>query len=135
MIMSKPEIRVVGGVFYRTQQGVRELLLFRRKRGETGAGLYEFPGGKIEIGESDEQALKRELEEELGLQAKVQSFIGESVFEAPSRYIRLRAYFVTTDRMDFKLTDHDDFIWVKQEQINLEQIVPADRPLIPLCFK
>ena len=85
--MKGPEaIPVVGGIFYRWNDKVQEpeVLLFQRAADDIGGGLWEFPGGKVEYGESDSQALIRELDEEISIPIKVQEKLGSARFHSPS---------------------------------------------------
>ncbi|MFM7683912.1 MAG: NUDIX domain-containing protein, partial [Bacteroidota bacterium] len=67
-------IRVVCGVVFDNEK----VFICRRKQGKSLAGYWEFPGGKIEGSESFEQALKRELNEELEMEVVIKDFIGQS---------------------------------------------------------
>ena len=80
-------IRVVAGVFEGDNPG--ELLAYRRTPGTRHGGLWEFPGGKVEEGESDREALARELDEELGVKVDIgkRLWAGQSVTVPPLRII------------------------------------------------
>jgi 8-oxo-dGTP diphosphatase len=70
------KLQVVCGVAQRTQDSKEQVFLAKRGSGGPHAGLWEFPGGKVETGESDSQAIERELLEELGCEIDVLSTIG-----------------------------------------------------------
>lgn len=137
---------VVAGIFYRWSQDLLlepEVALFRRKVGDVGAGLYEFPGGKVERGESEHQALIRELDEELGVRARVEEFLGESNFRGFSgRDIVLKVYFVTADLRQMQWHEHDDQQWVSRSTLVeggkhafvTQNLSDGDRPLMTDCF-
>ena len=135
--MSKNLVPVVAAVFYRfSERGESQVALFRRALPISGAGAWEFPGGKVDDGESESEALRREIQEELNLQIKVEEKIGVSVHDDGSKYIQLSAYFVQYDTSsDFRLIDHDAQKWVSQGEIKLEELAPADRPLVQLIFR
>ena len=65
------------------------VLLAKRPEGKAMAGLWEFPGGKVEAGETPEAALVRELQEELGIEVRIGEFICESEYQYPHIHIRL----------------------------------------------
>ena len=69
-----------------------QVLAARRKAGSHLAGFWEFPGGKIEAGETPEVCLQRELKEELGITSKIGRFLGESLYDYDVKIVRLMAY-------------------------------------------
>ncbi len=79
---------VVCGLVWRDDQ----LLLARRAADTHLAGFWEFPGGKCEPGESDAQALTRELREEVGLEVAVGELFHETAFTYPERQVHLHFY-------------------------------------------
>ncbi len=97
-------IRVVAGVFEGDNPG--ELLAYRRTPGTRHGGLWEFPGGKVEPGESDREALARELDEELGVKVNIgkRLWAGQSVTVPPLRII---FYEVALAEGEVELRDHD----------------------------
>jgi len=119
-------IHVVAAVMYRAG----EVLIFRRGPGETGAGHWEFPGGKVEPGEGPEEALKREICEELGAEIEVEEYIGEIVHQYPAKKIRLNFYWVKIPPGPFVLTEHDDYRSVKLEDLDVTILSEADRAII-----
>jgi 8-oxo-dGTP diphosphatase len=94
------------------------------------AGFWEFPGGKIESGESPEQCLERELFEEFGVRAKIGEFVGESIFSYPDIKVQLLAYRAKLLSGDFILFEHDKIEWVYVEQIRNYQLAPADLSIL-----
>ena len=90
--MNNQAIHVVGAVFRRWRGSDLQLLFFRRSKTNSGAGFWEFPGGKIESGESANQALVREIQEELGVSIKVQGFLAENEHSFPNKKILLKLY-------------------------------------------
>jgi 8-oxo-dGTP pyrophosphatase MutT (NUDIX family) len=82
------ELRVVGGAWVR---GGR-VFVARRGPGMSAAGDWEFPGGKVEAGESPEEALARELWEELGITAAVGAWVGQGVEERAALRVVLDVY-------------------------------------------
>ena len=90
------------------------ILIARRKRGKQRAGTWEFPGGTLEEGETCEQCLKRELEEELAIATEVGELICTSEYSYASDFsIKLLAYRVTIVSGTFRLNDHEEMRWVK----------------------
>jgi mutator protein MutT len=86
----KPKLRVVAGVAFR---GGR-MLVAKRLAGKPYPLLWEFPGGKVEEGEEDRDALRREVREELGVEARVGSEIGSCVHEYPEKIVNLRFFHI-----------------------------------------
>lgn len=102
----------------------------RRKQGVHLAGYWEFPGGKLEQGETPEQCLARELQEEFRITACVGSFVAESVYDYGSKVVRLLAYQVEHKSGDFQLIDHDELRWLAPDELNSVEWAPADIPLV-----
>ncbi|MCJ8315217.1 MAG: 8-oxo-dGTP diphosphatase MutT [Pseudomonadales bacterium] len=107
-----------------------KILAAKRAEGKHLAGYWEFPGGKIESGETPEQCLKRELKEEFSIDTEVGEFVAESVFDYGEKCIRLLAYKVKHLAGDFQLIDHDEIRWLAIEELDSLKWAPADIPII-----
>lgn len=131
VLVSRPRlrapVRVVGAVLI--DQG--KLLAARRAPHLARGGLWEIPGGKVEAGEGDGEALERELAEELGVEVVAGEVVGEVVFSYPDVQIRLVAVRATVVRGGLRLVDHDEVRWVGPEALDDLEWAPADRPLLP----
>jgi 8-oxo-dGTP diphosphatase len=102
----------------------------RRIPGAHMAGFWEFPGGKIEAGETPEACLSRELHEEFGITTIVGDFFGESLFDYGTKIIRLMAYRVEHVAGDFKLLAHDELRWLSLDELDQVKWAPADVTLV-----
>lgn len=116
-------IRVVCGVLRRGDA----VLATRRGPAMRHPGKWEFPGGKVESGESDADALVRELREELGLDVGVGEWIAVSHWGE----IELHAYEVSGDG-DIVLTEHDAFGWCGRARLLGIDWAEADIPLVEI---
>lgn len=120
------QIHVVAGVI-RDARG--RILLARRTLGRDLAGLWEFPGGKVEPGESPEDALVRELREELGIEASV----GEALLRVPQQYPDKRLV-LDVRRVTFrgvpKGLDGQALAWSPLQALGKYPMPPADRPVV-----
>ncbi len=121
------QLHVVAGVI-RDPRG--RILLARRTEGRDLAGLWEFPGGKVEPGESPEVALQRELHEELGIRAT----IGVPVICVPQQYPDKRLVLDVRDVHAYagrpKGLDGQALIWAPPHQLGSYSMPPADRPVV-----
>ncbi|MCG8483054.1 MAG: 8-oxo-dGTP diphosphatase MutT [Clostridia bacterium] len=106
------------------------ILIARRGANENLAGKWEFPGGKIEKGESAQDCLKREIKEELNIEIEVGEFLGDSIYEYSNGVIRLLAYFCTIIEGEIELSVHDQVKWIEIEEFDKFDFAPADIPLI-----
>ena len=119
-------IRVVCGVIYKNDK----ILLTRRKKGKSLEGYWEFPGGKVEEGETDKSALERELNEELGLSVSELTYFSENKHEYETFSINLIAFKCNAHDNPKKLIDHDKFEWVTSNEIGNFNLADADKPLL-----
>lgn len=107
-----------------------KVLIAQRAPFEKMAGKWEFPGGKIEPGETPEQCLKREIREELEVEIDVLDFFGESIYAYAYGKIRLLAYFCRWTGGEFALKVHSDMKWIDQDELEAFDYAPADIPLV-----
>ncbi|MGB0522589.1 MAG: (deoxy)nucleoside triphosphate pyrophosphohydrolase [Flammeovirgaceae bacterium] len=107
-----------------------QVLLARRKAGQHLAGFWEFPGGKLHQGESPEACLQRELQEEFGVRTAIGAFVAESIYEYPTKTVKLLAYRVTLLEQHLSLHAHDAIKWVSPTALLAHQLAPADIPLV-----
>lgn len=107
--------------------------IFAAKRGDSPypyvAHKYEFPGGKIERGESGEEAVKRELFEELNMQVEVGNLYAKHTHEYPDFIIHLSVYECEI-RSEFLLKEHESYAWIKPADLQAEEWAPADADII-----
>ena len=106
------------------------ILIARRKRGDRLADKWEFPGGKIEEGETPEACLRRELQEEFGIDVSVGGFVGRSHHSYPHVEIDLLAYRATHLSGDFELYDHEEIRWVNPTDFQKYDFSAADIPIV-----
>jgi 8-oxo-dGTP diphosphatase len=123
--MPKPRLRVVAAALL---DGKR-VLIAERPAGRHMAGWWEFPGGKVAEGESDRQALVRELREELGVEARPDTVIMTLMHDYPDRIVDLVLWSASFDGEPRGL-DGQQLKWVECESLGEERLLPADRPFI-----
>jgi 8-oxo-dGTP diphosphatase len=106
------------------------VLIAQRGPADRMAGFWEFPGGKIEIGETPEACLARELREELGITAAIGLPLGRSIHRDTHLTIELLAYQAFWDGRPFKPREHQACRWVLPGQLSAYDFTPADRPFV-----
>ncbi|MDO5610225.1 MAG: Nudix family hydrolase [Pseudomonadota bacterium] len=127
MAESSNALNVVAGVIVDAHG---RILLTRRTEGRDLAGLWEFPGGKLEPGESPQAALKRELHEELGIDADIGAPLIAVPQAMPARRIVLDVYRVAAWRGRPRGLDGQAMAWVPVGKLSRYPMPPADRPII-----
>lgn len=130
-----PTLRVVGAVFTRerAESGELEVLAFRRASHKDAGGLWEFAGGKIEPGETPEDALAREITEELGITVSVGELVRTSeIWVAErSRHVTLSCFFVTAiGDLPTQSTDHDEMRWMLVSELHVLNWIAPDVPIV-----
>ena len=125
-------IKVVAAILQKEDK----ILIAKKRKGKPLAGFWEFPGGKIEEGETPEESLVRELLEEMSIEIKVNEYVGESIYDyGNGKIISLKGFTAEIIEGDIKLTDHDEYRWIKIEESNLYNLAPADIPLVNALMK
>ena len=104
------------------------MLASRRTEPEHLAGLWEFPGGKVEPGESDRDALQRELQEELGCEAVIGERIGPDLLIDDRAVVRV--YLAELVAGEPQLRDHDEHRWLTADQLDDVTWIPVDLPVV-----
>ena len=107
-----------------------KLLLTRRAPGQALAGFWEFPGGKVEHGESSRQALVRELREELGVEAVVGERVGFGTVESEGRLVVLEGLVAHWEGSLGPVPFHDQVAWVDPRAVDRSTLASADHPLL-----
>ena len=117
--------------------GEGRVLLQRRAAGRAMAGLWEFPGGKVEPDERPEAALARELKEELGIEVDLGALSPAAFASADNggRHMLLLLYLCRQWRGEPRALDAAELAWVRTAEMAQLAMPPADEPLIPLLEK
>lgn len=108
-----------------------QVLVAQRPVGKSWAGWWEFPGGKIESGESPAEALKRELHEELGVVVIQATPWVTREFSYPERHVRLHFFIVREWEGEPHSRENQDFCWQDPAQPTVSPFLPANLPLLP----
>lgn len=122
-----PRIEVVAGILLDDQDRV---LIVDRPNARSYEDYWEFPGGKLEAGESSEQALARELKEELGIDVLSCSNFYSLQHEYEDKTVELYFYRVLDYSGEPQGLEGQSLKWVVRQQLHKEKILPADAPVV-----
>jgi 8-oxo-dGTP diphosphatase len=127
--MNKPLVMVSAAALIRSDS---EILIAQRPLHKNMGGLWEFPGGKLEAGESPETALQRELQEELGIQVKIEDLLPITFVSHDYNkfYLLMMLYGVYHGEGQLSKNDHEALAWVDVSELEKYPMPPADIPLI-----
>lgn len=106
------------------------VLIAKRRKGDKLAGKWEFPGGKIDPGETAEGALKRELHEELNIETEVSDFICSSTYDYEHLSVELLAYRVLHLSGDITPHVHDEVRWVLPDELCAYEFPEANEEIV-----
>ncbi len=107
-----------------------KVLIAQRAKKDALYGKWEFPGGKMELGETEYECLSRELFEEFGIKAVVGAYICSSFFEHKGQPTEMRAYYIDSFSNDFHLYDHLQIKWVDVKELYSYDMPDPDKPIV-----
>lgn len=107
-----------------------KILITKRNLKKSQGGLWEFPGGKIEEGETKQEALKREIKEELDLDIEVYEQVTEKVHHYPDKDINLISFKCKIISGELKLIEHEEYKWVLPEEMLKYEFAEADKWIV-----
>ena len=108
----------------------KKVLIAKRKADDRQANKWEFPGGTVEKDETPQTCLKREMQEEFGIEVSVGTFLGDSTYHYDHGSIKLLAYRTHWVSGKIALKDHADYRWVTSTQLSEYDFAPADIPFV-----
>ena len=115
------QVKVVAAVIVQDDK----ILATQRGHGDFKDG-WEFPGGKIEVGEKPEDALKREILEELGAEVEVHELIDVVEYDYPNFHLSMMCFRCTLNGGTVQLLEHEAGRWLKREELGEVEWLPAD---------
>ncbi|MCC7205345.1 MAG: 8-oxo-dGTP diphosphatase MutT [Phycisphaeraceae bacterium] len=130
--MALKHVEVAIGVLVQNRQGLDHYLITLRRQDAVLGGFWEFPGGKIEPGESPQACVVREFREEVGLEVSVEKSLGEleHVYEHAHVTIRpFRCRWLAGEPRNLQVADHR---WVRPRDLSRYAFPPANAPLLEL---
>lgn len=128
--MPNPTKKIINVVCVILENTDGQIFVARRPEGKTLAGGWEFPGGKIEVDETPERALEREIQEELEIQIAVGDALPPSSYDYDFGTVVLLPFRANILSGDINLTEHPEGRWVSRSDLPNLNWVPADIPIM-----
>lgn len=122
-------IEVVAAVIHRIENGQTKIFATQRGYGEFKDG-WEFPGGKMEAGEEKEEALRREIKEELATDIEVGDFLCTVDCDYPNFHLTMHCYWCEVVNGSLELLEHEDAKWLGKEELDSVEWLAADLDVV-----
>lgn len=126
--MSKKIINVVAAAIEKDGK----FFCAQRPEGKSLGGFWEFPGGKLENGESPEQALIREIKEELNSDIEIISYVNEASYDYDFGMVVMKTFHAKLISGNLELLEHQNSTWLSPTQLPTLNWAPVDRPAVEL---
>ena len=123
-------IHVVAAVIEAVDEQGKEILFATQRGYGDMKGGWEFPGGKIEPGETPQEALKREIQEELDTEISVKERIDTIEYDYPNFHLSMDCFWCEVIEGELKLLEAEDAKWLNKGELDSVQWLPADITLI-----
>ncbi len=107
----------------------------QRPEGKSLAGYWEFPGGKLEIGESPEEALIREIKEEFDADIEIIDYVNEASYDYDFGTVIMKTFRAKLLSDKLELLEHQDSKWLTSEELNTLEWAPVDIPAVEILRK
>lgn len=128
--MSMKTVNVVAAIICDDYKKKTKIFATQRGYGDYKDG-WEFPGGKIEEGETPEQALVREIKEELGAEIEVHDLIDVIDYDYEKFHLHMNCYWATVAEGELQLLEHEAAKWLEYSELKSVDWLPADLALLP----
>ena len=129
--MTKKIIEVVGAAIIKEEK----VLVMQRSNQMTLPGMWEFPGGKVEANETEQEALIREIKEELSVTINILDYINEASYDYDFGTVQLKVYTAEIISGQITLEEHSDGKWVTADELKNIDWAPVDIPAAKALVK
>ncbi len=126
-------VKVVAAVICGSFENKTKIFATARGYGDF-KGLWEFPGGKVEESESPQEALRREIHEELEAYIKVGDLIDTIEYDYPEFHLSMDCFWARVESGELILKEAEDARWLDREELDSVEWLPADRKLIDIIL-